>query len=117
MKNRKSKKKNVVKVKSSWPWVVDDSVQRLFQLLSSQTVEVEDDGSAEATHTGEVIMLIAKERHTDQRHPVKHGFIQTVSAAMSHECSCFVVSWGGAERLLWKSIASHSENDGNKNFH
>lgn len=67
-------------------------MQRLCQLLSCQMVEVQDDGGAEAAHTGEIIGLITKQRHTHQRHTVKHGFIQTVSAAVCHECLCLCVT-------------------------
>lgn len=70
-------------------------MQCFCQLLGCHFVEVEDDGSAEVAHTVKIIRLIAKHRQADQRHAVKHSFVQTVSAAMSHECSCLRVTWGG----------------------
>lgn len=69
------------------PWLVDDGVQRLCQLVRRHMVEVEDDGGAAAAQMGEVNGLICEQRDSDQWHSVIHRLIKTVAATVCHKRS------------------------------
>lgn len=69
------------------PWLIDNSVQRLRQLIRGHLVEIQVDGGPAAAQTGQVIGLVCKQRDSNHWYSVIDRLIKAVGATMRHKCS------------------------------
>lgn len=69
------------------PWLTDDGLQRLRQVVRGHLVEVQGDGGSAAAQPGHVVGLVGKQRDSNHRHGVIERLVQAVGTAVRHKRS------------------------------